>query len=47
VEEWNKKGMEVMAGFEEEFYRVEREAEKNGWMKVCPVTSLSYLFYIP
>lgn len=41
--------MEVMAGFEEEFYRVEREAEKKGWMKVCPVTltSLFFLFYIP
>jgi len=49
VDEWSKKGMERMAGFEEEFYRVEREAEKKGWMKVCPVTaiSLSYLCSIP
>jgi hypothetical protein len=35
VDEWSKKGMEVMDGFEEEFYKVEREAEKKGWMKVC------------
>jgi hypothetical protein len=35
VDEWSKKGMEVMSGFEEEFYTVEREAERKGWMKVC------------
>jgi hypothetical protein len=35
VDEWSKKGMEVMGGFEEEFYKVERDAEKKGWMKVC------------
>lgn len=35
VEEWSKKGLEVMSGFEEEFMKVEKEGEKVGWMKVC------------
>ena len=37
VEEWSKKGKEVMKGFEEEFTKVEKEGERVGWMKVCPV----------
>jgi uncharacterized protein YdiU (UPF0061 family) len=36
VDEWSKKGLEVMKGFEEEFMRVEKEGERVGWMKVCP-----------
>lgn len=40
VEEWSKKGKEVMKGFEEEFTKVEKEGEKVGWMKVCPVSLL-------
>ena len=26
-----------MKGFEEEFMKVEKEGERVGWMKVCPV----------
>jgi len=32
-----------MSGFEEEFMKVEKEGERVGWMKVCPVL----LFIIP
>ena len=42
VEEWSKKGLEVMKGFEEEFMKVEKEGEKVGWMKVC-FTFLSFI----
>lgn len=34
VEEWTDKGLEVMEGFEEEYYKIERNAEQEGWMKV-------------
>ena len=40
MEEWSKKGKEVMSGFEEEFMKVEKEGERVGWMKVCPVLLL-------
>jgi uncharacterized protein YdiU (UPF0061 family) len=36
VEEWTEKGAEVMKGFEEEYYSIEKEAERVGWMKVSP-----------
>jgi len=42
IEEWSKKGLEVMKGFEEEFMKVEKEGERVGWMKVC-FTFLSFL----
>nr|XP_018262752.1 uncharacterized protein I303_04232 [Kwoniella dejecticola CBS 10117]OBR84910.1 hypothetical protein I303_04232 [Kwoniella dejecticola CBS 10117] len=31
--EWEAKGKQVMEGFEDRFWDVEREVEKNGWMK--------------
>jgi hypothetical protein len=37
VEEWSKRGKEVMEGFEEEFMKVEKDGERVGWMKVCLV----------
>jgi len=27
-----------MKGFEEEFMKVEKDGERVGWMKVCPVS---------
>lgn len=39
VEEWSDKGAEVMKGFEEEYYHIEKEAERQGWMKVRGVSS--------
>lgn len=36
VKEWTAKGKLVMQGFEEEYYRIEKEAERLGWMKVSP-----------
>ena len=47
VEEWAEKGMEVMQGFEEEYYRIERQAEQEGWMKVSssPPATRTPLFY--
>jgi hypothetical protein len=44
VDEWSKKGLEVMKGFEEEFMRVEKEGERVGWMKVCPCV---FFFALP
>lgn len=35
VEEWSKKGKEVMSGFEEDFIKVEKDGERVGWMRVC------------
>ena len=47
IEEWSKKGLEVMKGFEEEFMKVEKEGEKVGWMKVC-FTFISFIsFFAP
>lgn len=46
VEEWSKRGKEVIKGFEEEFTKVEKEGEKVGWMKVCPVSPLPLYHYL-
>jgi len=35
-----------MKGFEEEFMKVEKEGERVGWMKVCPVL-LSTILHVP
>lgn len=40
VEEWSEKGLEVMQGFEEEYFKVERQAEQEGWIKVSPLPPL-------
>lgn len=37
VEDWIDKGREVMKGFEDDFYAVERAGETAGWMKVSSV----------
>lgn len=37
VEEWSGKGKEVMSGFEDKFYEVEREGERQGWMNVSDI----------
>lgn len=34
VEEWDEKGLEVMKGWEEGFWEVERSGERDGWLKV-------------
>lgn len=39
VEEWTERGMEIMKGFEEEYFKIERDAEQKGWMKVSPPTA--------
>nr|XP_019007539.1 uncharacterized protein I206_07801 [Kwoniella pini CBS 10737]OCF46320.1 hypothetical protein I206_07801 [Kwoniella pini CBS 10737] len=31
--EWEEKGKEVISGFEERFWEIEREVERNGWLK--------------
>lgn len=36
VEQWTEKGLKVLEGFEKDFYKVERDAEQQGWMKVRP-----------
>lgn len=35
VRTWENKGEEAMKGWQEEFWRIEREGEREGWMKVC------------
>lgn len=40
VEEWTDKGLEIMEGFEEEYFKIERNAEQEGWMKASPRVSV-------
>lgn len=35
VSRWEAKMGEVMEGWDAEFWRLEREAERQGWLKVC------------
>ena len=34
VQEWEKKGIEATASWDEEFWRLERKSELAGWLKV-------------
>ena len=35
VDTWEAKAKEVLKGWEEEYYRIEKEGEQQGWRKVC------------
>jgi hypothetical protein len=35
IEELEEKGLEVMQGWDQKFWEIEREAERQGWAKVC------------
>ena len=34
VQEWEKKGIEATASWDEDFWRLERDSEQAGWLKV-------------
>jgi hypothetical protein len=42
ISAWEDKGLESMEGWDKEFWQVEREVERKGWMKVSALTSRPY-----